>query len=131
MQVSILKPKVGLDTTIGAEARQNLWLVIKETLNNVAKHSGANQATLRFEVNKNSVMIEIQDNGRGFNPDKLRKGRGMRNMPKRMKNIGGSFEIITQPQGTLVQLSAPIYAMTSAKQTLLQFINNILPKRRM
>jgi signal transduction histidine kinase len=40
--------------------------------------------------------------------DSLRKGRGMRNMPKRMKNIKGTFLVLPQQQGTLVELKVPI-----------------------
>ncbi|WP_169315740.1 sensor histidine kinase [Haliscomenobacter hydrossis] len=118
MSLSIIAPVESLETTIGPEARQNLWLVIKETLNNMAKHADATQVNLIFKASKNQVIIEIQDNGKGFDPETLRKGRGMRNMPKRMRNIGGSFEVLPQAQGTLVKLSAPISSIPAAKRNI-------------
>ena len=130
MGLFITAPTEELDTTIGAEARQNLWLVIKETLNNMAKHSGATQASLAFKVSKDQVIIEIQDNGKGFDPDQLRKGRGMRNMPKRMKNIGGSFEILTQSKGTLVKLSAPINKINQIDAVLFKRLVKLFTKNK-
>lgn len=101
-------PKQGSGVKIGAEARQNLWLVIKETLNNMAKHSGTDRISLWFSLHHNVIHIHLQDYGKGFDLDTTKLGRGMRNMPKRMKNINGSFELQSSETGTIVKLSLPI-----------------------
>jgi hypothetical protein len=108
MEINIELPTVAPEIGIGAEARQNVWFVIKETLNNMAKHANADRAELRVFLQSNLAIFEIQDNGIGFKMDSLRKGRGMRNMPKRMKNIKGTFLVLPQQQGTLVELKVPI-----------------------
>lgn len=126
MEIVVELPTVGTDIGISAEARQNVWLVIKETLNNMAKHSKADQAALRVSFKPNFVVFEIQDNGIGFNMDTLRKGRGMRNMPKRMKNIKGTFQLLPQTKGTLVQLSSPTISILPSKITWKKRILNFI-----
>jgi len=130
MEIDVELPMVASEIGIGAEARQNVWLVIKETLNNMAKHSKADQAALRISIKPNFVVFEIQDNGIGLNMDTLRKGRGMRNMPKRMKNIKGTFQLLPQTKGTLVQLSSPTISILPSKITWKKRIRNfILPTK--
>jgi signal transduction histidine kinase len=130
MEIDVELPIVASNIGIGAEARQNVWLVIKETLNNMAKHSKADQAALRISIKPNFVVFEIQDNGIGLNMDTLRKGRGMRNMPKRMKNIKGTFQLLPQTKGTLVQLSSPTISILPSKITWKKRIRNfILPTK--
>lgn len=119
-QMNMPQEKQSQQVKISAEARQNLWLVIKETLNNMAKHAQATQVSLSVVLQENKILIEIRDNGKGFDPKALRLGKGMRNMPKRMKNIGGTFEVVPQSSGTLVKLSAPIAFNRTIRQQLLQ-----------
>jgi two-component sensor histidine kinase len=126
MEIVVELPTVATDLGIGAEARQNVWLVIKETLNNMAKHSKADRAALRVSLKPNFVVFEIQDNGIGLNIETLRKGRGMRNMPKRMKNIKGGFQLLPQPSGTLVQLSVPTISILPPKINWQTRINNVI-----
>lgn len=126
MEIDVELPTVGTDIGISAEARQNVWLVIKETLNNMAKHSKADQAALRVSFKPNFVVFEIQDNGIGLNMDTLRKGRGMRNMPKRMKNIKGTFQLLPQTKGILVQLSSPTISILPSKITWKKRIRNFI-----
>ncbi len=126
MEIVVELPTFGTDLGIGAEARQNVWLVIKETLNNMAKHSKADRAALRVSLKPNFVVFEIQDNGIGLNIETLRKGRGLRNMPKRMKNIKGTFQLLPQASGTLVQLSVPTILILPPKINWQTRINNII-----
>jgi signal transduction histidine kinase len=126
MEIDVELPTVASGIGISAEARQNVWLVIKETLNNMAKHSKADQAALRVSLKPNFVVFEIQDNGIGLNMDTLRKGRGMRNMPKRMKNIKGTFQLLPQTKGTLVQLSSPTISILPGKITWKKRIRNFI-----
>lgn len=118
MDINIELPIVASEIGIGAEARQNVWFVIKETLNNMAKHANADRAGLRVFLQSNLAVFEIQDNGIGFKMDSLRKGRGMRNMPKRMKNIKGTFLVLPQKQGTLVELKVPIGIILQPTQSI-------------
>ncbi len=97
------------NTAISPELRHNAFLAAKEAVNNVVKHSKADSAWLRLTLEGNRFILEIEDNGAGLSPEAERKGRnGLRNMRKRMEDVGGSFEISPRPGGgTRVRLSAP------------------------
>jgi signal transduction histidine kinase len=82
-----------LPREISGEKRRNLFLSVKEALNNVLKHSQSSVVRINVVVN-DRLIIEIQDNGIGINMDKLRKfGNGLNNMRKRMSSIEGEFSI--------------------------------------
>ncbi|HNP53494.1 MAG TPA: sensor histidine kinase, partial [Ferruginibacter sp.] len=89
---------------IKGEVRRNIFLTVKEALHNVVKHAQATQVCIRIQYTDTGICIEIQDNGVGINPDKIRQfGNGLKNMQKRMETIGGSFEIDNQ-NGTTIRL---------------------------
>jgi signal transduction histidine kinase len=78
---------------ISGEKRRNIFLSVKESLNNVAKHSQSSVVKINVLVN-DRLVIEIQDDGVGINMEKLRKfGNGLNNMRKRMASIEGGFNI--------------------------------------
>jgi ligand-binding sensor domain-containing protein/signal transduction histidine kinase len=100
---------------ISPELRHNVFLAAKEAVNNVVKHSKANSAWLRLRLEPGRFLLEIEDNGRGLGPDAANKGRnGLRNMRKRMEDIGGSFEAGPGAEGgARVSLSVPLAAAAS------------------
>lgn len=78
---------------ISGEKRRNIFLSVKEALNNVLKHSQSSVVKINVLVN-DRLIIEIQDDGVGINMEKLRKfGNGLNNMRKRMASIEGGFDI--------------------------------------
>lgn len=78
---------------ISGEKRRNIFLCVKEALNNVLKHSQSSMVRINVTV-QDSMVIEIQDNGVGIDLEKLRKfGNGLNNMKKRMASINGEFNI--------------------------------------
>lgn len=87
------------DTPISTELRRNLFLCLKEAVNNVYKHSEANAVKLSFSQNKNKFLIVIQDNGIGI-PDNQSPGNGLRNMKRRMNETGGDCSILSTSSGT-------------------------------
>lgn len=86
------------ETTISTEQRRNLFLCLKEALNNIYKHSQANQITLSFLQKDNEFIMKISDNGIGIN-HKNPAGNGLRNMKRRMEEQNGHCEI-TNGNGT-------------------------------
>jgi signal transduction histidine kinase len=78
---------------ISGERRRNIFLSVKESLNNVLKHSQGTVVKINVLVN-DRLTIEIQDDGVGIDMEKLRKfGNGLNNMKKRMITIDGEFHI--------------------------------------
>ncbi len=95
---------------LSAEARRNIFLTMKEAINNVVKHSGATSVELHCRVSDHEVEFSIQDNGRGFIIEELSgRGNGLLNMKKRIEDINGSFQIESQPGcGTRIRLTVPL-----------------------
>lgn len=98
------------EVTLPPEVRHNVFLAFKESVNNVVKHAQAAEVHMRLHLDQNSFVLEIEDNGRGPAGADQKSGRnGLRNMRKRMEDVGGSFFIgPAAGQGTIVRLTAPI-----------------------
>jgi signal transduction histidine kinase len=97
---------------ISPEARHNVFLAAKETITNIVKHARASEACIRLRLEPGAFTLEIEDNGRGpagLAGPAAQTRNGLRNMRKRMEDIGGQFEIGPGGKGgTLVRLTAPM-----------------------
>jgi signal transduction histidine kinase len=97
---------------ISPEARHNVFLAAKEAVTNIVKHARASEACIRLRLEPGAFVLEIQDNGRGpagRAAPAAQSRNGLRNMRKRMEDIGGTFEIGPGAKGgTLVRLTAPL-----------------------
>ena len=94
--------------TVKQEMRRNLYLASKEAVHNIIKHAGATEAVIAIFIINNELRITIQDNGHGFeNPAHMPFGNGLKNMDRRMKQIGG-YLLVVNDEGTVVNLAAPL-----------------------
>lgn len=91
-------------TILPSPLRRQLFLCIKEAINNVYKHSNASALQLVFRQKDNFVSIDIIDNGIGYDRNK-QDGNGMQNMQQRMEKSGGSFTIQPTPIGLHLSFS--------------------------
>lgn len=89
--------------------RQELFFAFKEALTNVVRHSGATRVWLRISVRENRLIVEVSDDGHGFDPHNQPPGHdGIANMKERLKSLGGQCEITSGAQGTTVCLRASL-----------------------
>lgn len=100
--------KIGL----ALEVRRNLILIFKEMINNVIKHSQASKVDIKisFDVsrNKNGIRLSLKDDGVGFDVSKTTTGNGLKNIPRRIKYLGGDFSIDSKPgEGTNLNIFIP------------------------
>jgi len=99
-------------TPISPELRHNVFLAAKEAITNVVKHARATSASVRLRLDPARFTLEIEDNGRGLggmDPKAAAARNGLRNMRKRMEDVGGAFAIEPGSEGgAVVKLSAPI-----------------------
>jgi len=95
IQLSTESEKVVSETMISTEQRRNLFLCLKEALNNAYKHSQSDQLKLSFVQNDKEFMMKISDNGVGINHEKS-EGNGLRNMKRRMQEQNGHCEVTTE-----------------------------------
>ncbi len=86
----------GIDRSgkIHVDVRQNVYLIVKEAVNNAAKYSAATEVTMKFKQEKNTLSFIIADNGKGLPIQPKASGHGLSNMKMRAERIGGdiSFE---------------------------------------
>lgn len=89
------------------DKRRNLFLCVKETLNNTLKHSRATEVRIYFVIDKD-LQITIHDNGVGIDMLRIRQfGNGLKNIAKRMENIGGSYRV-ERMDGTVTTILLPL-----------------------
>jgi len=90
--------------------RQELFYAFKEALTNVVRHAIATRVWLRITVREGCLVVEVADDGHGFDPRKRQTGDdGLANMSARLQSIGGGCEINTEPgRGTTVCFRAPL-----------------------
>ncbi len=93
-----------------AQARHNLLLATKEALNNSVRHAQAHTIWLKIGLEAGWLVVEIRDDGKGFEPAKARtSGNGLLNFTTRMESIQGRAAVQSQPgQGTTVTLRLPL-----------------------
>jgi signal transduction histidine kinase/ligand-binding sensor domain-containing protein len=90
------------------EERRNLFLVTKELLNNALKHSKASIISLSLIVKGNQLIFRVSDNGIGMKQSERRlNSNGIKNLKKRMKDIGGSIEWKQMAPGTAITYIFP------------------------
>lgn len=88
------------DTEISGEARRNIFLLVKEAVHNIIKHSGANKVNISMACN-DKLVITVSDNGKGMANAHSHSGNGMKNMRQRMEKLGGKLFIIDKTGLTL------------------------------
>jgi PAS domain S-box-containing protein len=92
----------------------NLFRIVQEALTNVEKHARARTVRLRLSFQSDSVVLRIQDDGRGFAPQRSRvrrgkwRGIGLTNMRERALSLGGFCEVRSTPKkGTIISVRIP------------------------
>lgn len=90
--------------------RQELFFAFKEALTNVVRHAGATRVWLRISVKDGCLIVEVSDDGHGFNPENRQAGNdGIANMKERLKALHGTCDITSDPKnGTTVCLRASL-----------------------
>ncbi len=95
---------------LSAEVRRNTFLILKEAINNVVKHSGATSVEIGCKISADGVEFSIRDDGQGFTSGQCSlHGNGLRNMRKRSEEINGNLQIESQVgHGTHIRLTVPL-----------------------
>ncbi|KFF21273.1 sensor histidine kinase [Chryseobacterium sp. JM1] len=87
------------DTPISTELRRNMFLCLKESLNNAYKHSQSDQLKLSFVQKDKEFIMKVSDNGIGINRER-NDGNGLRNMKRRMQQQNGECRVLSEDSGT-------------------------------
>ena len=96
-------------TAITKEAHRELFMVVKESFNNIVKHSKAKKVSFTVKIEFDCVRLSIKDNGVGFNSITDKKGNGLRNMQSRLESIDGICTIISNNEkGTEINVTVAL-----------------------
>lgn len=99
-----------LDDEIPVAVVAELLAIAREALANVARHSGAHHASIRIDLQDDSLRLEVSDDGRGIESDAVQAGghHGLANMRARAHALRGSFDIDSAPAtGTRIIVTVP------------------------
>ena len=93
---------------IPMEYRQHVYLILKETINNLVKYASATKAGIHIRFDEQNLFLEIRDNGKGFETSLPFSGNGIYGMQNRAKQMNASLEIRSAPgRGTALLLTIP------------------------
>jgi signal transduction histidine kinase len=97
---------------IPLEVKTALFRIAQEALTNIVKHAGAEEAKVVLIFDPDKVSIVVEDNGRGFDPNRMamanRSAWGLLGMRERASLLGGTFYLDSQPRGgTRVHVEMP------------------------
>jgi signal transduction histidine kinase/ligand-binding sensor domain-containing protein len=102
-------PSDGQDIRLVADLRRNIFLIFKESVNNIMRHSGCTRADIEFSVERDRLVLRLSDDGKGFDPDPASNGHGLTNMRARAKSLGGEIAISSEANhGTNITLTVPL-----------------------
>lgn len=108
-----------------SEVEITLFRVLQESLTNIHRHSGASKASVSIFVQDGNVRMQVTDSGCGIPADRLRQWRevraplgvGMAGMLERTRELGGSFDVQSDKNGTTVTVDIPVGGAVTATQS--------------
>jgi signal transduction histidine kinase len=92
------------------KTKEAIYRITQESLNNIAKHAGAQNAFVALTSTAEQIMLTVRDDGAGFNPTEEFPGHfGLQSMRERARRIAGRYEIASAPgKGATVTLTIPL-----------------------
>ena len=98
----------GFDVGLSAKASVELLRIMQEALANVRRHSAARNVEVRLRTDVEAILLEVTDDGRGFDPMGAQGGVGLVGMRERVEELGGEIEVKSRPgEGTEVTVRVP------------------------
>ncbi len=110
LETNLSGPKSEFIADLSATHAMALFHICQEALANIAKHANASKVSIDLWNTSERVLLEISDDGTGFDLDKASKtvGHGLANMQTRVQNVGGDLEITSAPgEGTTILAWVP------------------------
>lgn len=101
----------GTDKHIPDKIKTYVFRITQESISNIIKHSRANSAIIKIAVNDDGIILEINDDGIGYDEKKVNKGKsnGLNNLKDRVKLLNGRLQVNTsESKGTHIQIEIPL-----------------------
>jgi ligand-binding sensor domain-containing protein/signal transduction histidine kinase len=98
-------PEAARDIELGADVRRQVFLIFKESVHNIVRHSSCTRAAVTFSATTEQISLRITDNGAGFDTARQGEGHGLSSMRKRAQELGGTLQVASKDhEGTIVTL---------------------------
>jgi PAS domain S-box-containing protein len=98
----------GFSVSFSRKASIELLRILQEALANVRRHSAATNVEVGLRTDDEAILLEVADDGRGFDPGSARAGIGLSAMRERVEELGGEIEVSSRPgSGTEVTVRVP------------------------
>jgi signal transduction histidine kinase len=102
-------PNLDRHTRVNAEIRREVFLIFKEGINNIARHSACARANGELRVDHGVILLTLNDDGCGFETRNGSEGHGLESMRRRAERLGGALKISSgDGQGTNLELRIPL-----------------------
>jgi ligand-binding sensor domain-containing protein/two-component sensor histidine kinase len=93
---------------VGTEVRREVFLIFKEGVNNIVKHSGCRSVEVALHINRGVIVLKLIDDGQGFDEARSDGGQGLASMRRRAEKLGGELMVISRAgAGTSIIMKAP------------------------
>jgi signal transduction histidine kinase len=90
------------------EHKTCIYRIVQEALHNCVQHAGARNVIVTVRQGKGRLLLRIEDDGKGFDAQQ-EKGMGLVGMQERVRHLGGSFVVESEPgKGTAIQVGLPL-----------------------
>ena len=102
-------PAEDVELQVHADVRREVFLVFKEALNNLARHSGCARAHIELTRQNGLLLLRVSDDGKGLPGERRQDGHGLASMARRARALGATFDIGAGASGgTVVTLRTPL-----------------------
>ncbi len=109
VQLSFHVPPDGARLKLSMNTRRELYLIFKEAVNNIVKHSACKQCEIDLRIVDQEISLEVRDDGRGFDMARGTDGNGLENMRNRAVAAGGKLDVASEvDRGTTVNVRFPL-----------------------
>jgi two-component sensor histidine kinase len=109
IEFQVLLSGIEEERKLSANVRRQVYLVFKEWVNNVVHHSESTEARVSLDETASSLVLEISDNGKGFDVSQNCPGHGLASMRQRTASLDGNIEWISGVGGTTVKMRVPLH----------------------
>lgn len=95
--------------SVSSIIKMNCYRILQESFNNIRKHSQATEVNVQFQLVAEQLILEISDNGLGFDPKKTRNGLGLSSIKERVKTMKGTYIISSKKnKRTTIKIKIPL-----------------------
>ncbi len=109
IELRLRLPSAGADMKVEGNLRREVFLIFKEGINNMIRHSGCTEADVEFRAGADSLLLTLRDNGKGFDTLLDSDGHGLMSMKSRASDMGATLSVVSGfGGGTLISLIVPL-----------------------